>query len=212
MANVQWTIKGPSINTCNCAWGCPCQFNALPTQGHCRATVAMRIEEGHFGEVRLDGVKWVSLLAWPGPIHHGKGEVQTIVDEGADDRQRAALMTILKGDETEPGATIFNVLAAMLDTVHKPLFLPIEFEVDIAARIARFAVPDMVEARIEPIRNPVTGAPHRAKVILPDGFEYHEAEYASSTTKASGPVPQDWADRHAHLFMTHMTRQGVVHA
>lgn len=209
---IDWRMQGPEITNCNCAWGCPCQFNALPTQGHCRATVAMRIDEGYFGEVRLDGLKWVSVLAWPGPIHHGKGEVQTIIDERADEQQREAILAILKGDQTEPGATIFNVFTAVLDTVHKPLFLPIEFDADFAARSARFAVPGMVEARVEPIRNPVTGAPHQAKVTLQHGFEYHEAEYASSTTKASGPVPQDWADRHAHLFMMHMTRDGVVHA
>ena len=32
MAHVDWSIKGPEIATCNCDWGCPCQFNALPTQ------------------------------------------------------------------------------------------------------------------------------------------------------------------------------------
>ena len=209
---IQWMIKGPSINTCNCAWGCPCQFNALPTQGHCRATVGMRIDEGRFGDVRLDGLKWVSLLAWPGPIHHGKGEVQTIIDERTDEKQREAILTILKGDETKPGATIFNVFTAVLDTIHKPLFLPIEFEVDIPARTARFAVPGLVEALVEPIRNPITGAPHQARVTLPHGFEYHEAEYASGTTRAGGAVPQDWTDRHAHLFTMHMTHEGVVHA
>ena len=212
MVNVHWAIKGTEISTCNCAWGCPCQFNALPTQGDCRAAVGMRIDEGQFGDVRLDGLKWVSLLAWPGPIHHGKGEVQAIIDERADDRQRGALLTILKGDETEPGATIFNVLAATLETVHKPLFMPIEFEVDIEALIARLAVPGIVEARVEPIRNPVTGATHRAKVILPDGFEFHEAEYASSTTKAEGPISLDWAGRHAHLTMTETSDRGVVHS
>ena len=209
---IDWRIRALEINSCNCAWGCPCQFNALPTEGHCRAAVAMRIEQGHFGAVRLDGVIWAQLLAWPGAIHEGKGEVQPIIDNRASREQVDAVFRILKGEETEPGATIFNVFTAVLDTVHKPRFLPIEFEVDIAARKARFAVPDMVEARVEPIRNPVTGAPHQARVTLPHGFEYHEAEYASSTTKASGPVPQDWASRHAHLFMTHMTRQGVVHA
>ena len=73
MAYVDWRIKGPELSTCNCDWGCPCQFNALPSRGYCRAAVAMRIDEGHFGEVRLDGLHWVSLLAWPGPIHHGDG-------------------------------------------------------------------------------------------------------------------------------------------
>lgn len=211
MANLRWMMKGPEISTCNCAWGCPCQFNALPTEGHCRAAVAMRIDEGHFGEVRLDGLKWVTLLAWPGPIHHGRGEVQAVIEERADERQREAILTILKGEETEPGATIFNVLAATLEKVHKPLFRPIEFESDSEARIARFAVPGLVEARVEPIRNPVTGEPHRARVTLPDGFEYHEAEYASSTTKAEGPVSHDWAGRHAHLVRMEIGSQGVSH-
>ena len=212
MASVRWMMKGPEINSCNCAWGCPCQFNALPTDGDCRAAVGMRIDEGHFSEVRLEGLKWVLLLAWPGPIHHGKGEVQRIVDDRADDRQRAALLTILRGEETEPGATIFNVLTATLDKVHEPLFMPIEFEADIEARTARLAVPGILEARVEPIRNPVTGAPHRARVILPNGIGHHEAEYASSTTKAQGLVPLAWSGRHAHLAMSHNTSQGVVHA
>ena len=52
----------PEIATCNCAWGCPCQFNGLPTHGDCRAAVAMQIEKGHFGAVSLDGLKWVGLF------------------------------------------------------------------------------------------------------------------------------------------------------
>ena len=209
---VQWMIRGSQISTCNCAWGCPCQFNALPTHGNCRAAVAMRIDEGYFADTKLDGVKVVEILAWPGPIHHGKGEAQLILDERSNEAQRNALFTILKGEETEPGSTIFNVLSPMIETIHKPLFLPIEFEVDVESRIGRFAVPGLIEASVEPIRNPVTGAPHRAKVTLPTGFEYHEAEYASSTVHATGAVPQDWRDGHSHLFMLHMTRQGVVHA
>ena len=134
--------EGPELSTCNCDWGCPCQFNARPTQGHCRAAVGMRIDRGHFGDVRLDGLHWVSLLAWPGAIHEGDGEVLAIVDERADERQRDAILTILAGEETEPGATIFNVLAATLATVHKPQFRPIEFEVDLARRTGRFAVPE----------------------------------------------------------------------
>ena len=76
MAYVDWRIKGPELSTCSCDWGCPCQFNELPSRRYCRAAVAMRIDEGHFGDVRLDGLHWVSLLAWPGAIHHGNGECQ----------------------------------------------------------------------------------------------------------------------------------------
>ncbi len=31
----RWHLTGQVIVTCNCDWGCPCNFNALPTQGKC---------------------------------------------------------------------------------------------------------------------------------------------------------------------------------
>src|SRR4030095_8086564 len=49
-----WRIIGDETGTCNCAWGCPCQFNALPTYGRCEALVALRIREGYYGPTKLD--------------------------------------------------------------------------------------------------------------------------------------------------------------
>lgn len=211
MPNVDWNIQGPEISTCSCNWGCPCQFNARPTHGYCRAGVAMRIEKGHFGATKLDGLHWVSLLAWPKAIHEGDGEVQAIVDERADAAQREAILKILAGKETDPGATIFNVLATTMKTVHEPLFLPIEFDADIEKRIGRFRVANIIEARTEAIRNPVTGQPHRAQVVLPHGFEYHLAEYASSSTRATGKIPLDWSSGHAHLARLNLGPKGPLH-
>jgi len=210
MAHIDWSIKGPEIATCNCSWGCPCQFNALPTNGDCRAAVAMRIDKGHFGDVPLDGLKFVGMFAWPGAIHEGRGEGQAVIDESATPAQREALLKILSGQETEPFATIFSVVAAMTEKFHEPLFLPIEFESDMEARTGRFSVTGIVEASAEPIRNPVTGEPHRARVVLPRGFEYSEAEYASSTARATGAVALDWAGRHAHFADLHLGPNGVI--
>jgi hypothetical protein len=56
MATVDWSIKGPHFVNCDCDYGCPCQFNALPTYRTCLALVAWRIEEGHCGDVSLDGL------------------------------------------------------------------------------------------------------------------------------------------------------------
>ena len=211
MAHVDWMIKGPEIGTCNCDWGCPCQFNALPTRGNCRAVVGIRVDEGHFGDVRLDGLKAVAILAWPGAIHEGHGEALAVIDERASPEQREALLKILTGQETEPFATIFSVVAAMTETMHDPLFRPIEFEADQEARTGRFAVAGLVEARAEPIRNPVTGEEHRARITLPHGFEYLEAEFASSTAKTAGPIENDWTGRHAHFCMLHLGPNGVIH-
>ena len=60
-------------------------------------------------------------------------------------------------------------------------------------------MPGIVEARAEPIRNLVTGEPYQARLVLLHGFEYAEAEFASSTTTASGVIAHDWAQRHSHF-------------
>ena len=211
MAFVDWSIKGPELSTCNCDWGCPCQFNALPTRGNCRAVVAFRVDKGHFGDVKLDGVKAAAVLAWPGAIHEGHGEALAIVDERADERQREAILKILTGQETEPFATIFSVVAAMTEKLHEPLFKPITFETNQEERVGRFAVDGVIDVKVEPIKNPVTKQPHRAKVVLPHGFEYREAEYASSTTKTMGAITNDWTGRHAHFCELHLGPNGVIH-
>ncbi len=207
---IDWMIRGPEIATCNCAYGCPCQFNALPTNGNCTATVAMRIDKGHFGDVRLDGLHWAGVFAWPGAIHEGHGQAQPIVDERASAKQREALLTIMSGQESQPGATYFQVFSSMIDKVHEPLFKTIDFAADIDAATGHIKVDGVVDAKAEPIRNPVTGQPHRPKLSLRAGFEFLAAEFASSTTKTKGAIPLDWSGRHAHLTMIHMTGAGIV--
>lgn len=213
MADIDWRIKGPSLTSCNCDIGCPCQFNSLPSKGHCRATMAVHVDEGHFGDVKLDGVTFGVLVAWPGAIHEGKGEAQPIIDSRTSPEQREAVLAIIAGEHTDPGATIFNVFAATFDKVHDPIFAPIEFESDKEARTGRISVPGVVEATCEPIVNPITGASHRARIDIPGGFEYTVAEVASGTTKTGkdAAVDLEWAGAHAHIIDLHWTQHGVVH-
>jgi hypothetical protein len=212
MTKIDWMMKGPWLTTCNCVVGCPCQFNALPSHGHCRAAVGCEIEEGYFGGVRLDGVRFAGLFAWPGAIHLGGGEAQPIVDAGATPEQRSAILTIMKGEETEPGATIFNVFAGTFTKIHDPLFLPIEFSADVDGRVGHLRVPGVLEVTSEPIRNPVTGATHRVRIDMPDGFEYTQAEVALGTTRTGrdAAIPLDLRGTHAHFTALRYTRHGVV--
>ena len=212
MSDVDWRIKGHSFSSCNCDIGCPCQFNSLPTQGHCRATMGVQIDEGHFDKVKLDGVKFGILAAWPGPIHEGKGEVQPFIDSSATPEQREAVLAIMAGEHTDPGATIFNVFAATLDKVYDPVFAPIDFECDVDERTGHMKVPGIVDVSCEPIRNPITGAPHRARIDIPDGFEYTVAEIASGKTRTgdNAAIELDWDSSHAHLIDLHWTQHGVV--
>jgi hypothetical protein len=209
---IDWKIRGPEIVICNCSWGCACQFNSLPTEGNCRAAIAIRIDEGHFGKTRLDGLSVAILVAWPGAIHEGRGQCLPVIDERASPEQREALLTILSGQESEPGATVFGVFASTFEKVHEPLSKPITIQLDVDGRKGRVVVPGLLESSAEPIRNPVTGAAHRARVTLPEGFEYHTAEFASGTVRAQGPIQMDIKGRHAHLANLHMTGQGVLDA
>jgi hypothetical protein len=211
MTEVTWTIKGREFVHCNCAYGCPCQFDALPTKGFCEAVAAIEIDRGRHGDTVLDGLKIAMILAWPGPIHEGRGQVVPIVDERASAEQRGALLRIMSGLDTDPGATIFSVFATTFDKVHDPVFAPIDFTVDVDARSAKIDVPGWIESRGEPIRNPITGEESRVQITLPDGFEYHTAEIGRGWSEARGPLSVSLADSHAQFAPLHMTQSGVVH-
>jgi len=127
----RWEIKGREFGNCNCSYGCPCQFNALPTYGNCRGLAVFEIDEGYHGTTRLDGLRAAAIFRWPGPIHEGKGEGVHILDKRATAEQRAALLRILQGEDTEPGATVFQVFSSTCDTVHEPIIADIEFELDV---------------------------------------------------------------------------------
>lgn len=211
MTDTSWTIKGREFVHCNCAYGCPCQFNALPTNGDCRAVAAIDIEEGHHGQVRLDGLRMAVVLAWPGPIHEGDGQALPIVDERASPEQRNALLRIMSGEDTVPGATFFAVFATTYSKVHDPVFAPIHFELDVDGRTARLVVPGVIEARGEPIVNPVSGEQHRAQITLPEGFEYHTTEVGRGWAETKGALAISLADSHAQFAPLHITESGVVH-
>jgi hypothetical protein len=211
MANTQWMIEGREFAHCNCDYGCPCQFNALPTHGNCKAVVGLVIDKGYHGDTKLDGLKAAAAFFFPGALHEGHGEGIVAIDERATAAQREALLRILSGQDTAPGATFFQILSTVTEKLHEPLFTTIDFEVEVDGRRARLNVPGMIEARGEPILNPVTGAPTRARIDLPDGFEYSIAEVGRGWAKSTGAVPFTLNDSHAHFAKLHMTQDGVVH-
>ena len=206
----EWTMKGTEIAHCNCACGCPCQFSQLPTHGRCEAYCFVQIEKGSYGDVSLDGLRWGIVATWPGPIHKGSGTIQAIVDERGDAKQRAALEAIAHGKDTEPGKVVWAVFAAMTTTFLPTLAKPIDLTIDVEKRLASIRVPGVVDGKIEPIRNPVTGAESRARIDLPNGFEFTQAEVASGTGRTTGDITLDFSNTHAHLAHYHWSTHGVV--
>ena len=205
-----WEIQGRELFNCNCSYGCPCQFAAPPSKGHCEAIGGIAIDKGHYGDVTLDGTKLAVVLAWPGPIHKGKGRCQPIVDASASPAQRNALLRIMSGQDTDPFATMFAVFATTYEKVFEPIYAPIDIDIDVDARRGRVHVADVLEVDGKPIRNPVSGAEHRARIDLPHGFEYELAEIGSGTSRSSGHLALQLADTYAQFARIHLGNHGVV--
>lgn len=196
---MDWRIAGEEAAGCNCAWGCPCQFNALPTHGRCESLAGWQIQEGYFGPTRLDGVRFANIFWWPGPVHLGDGTRQLIIDEQATTEQRQALINLQTGTH---GGIFFEIFAAVCPHVRQPIVAPITFASDREQGRAHVHIPGIGELQAEPIRNPVTGEEHRARIVLPNGFEYKEAEVANSATlrvQAEAPLIFDHQGTYAQL-------------
>ena len=214
MTYTNWMIKGPKIGACSCDYGCPCEFNGRPTLGNlCQGTEMMLIEEGFFGEgadeVRLDGLYVGARFRWPGAVHEGRGTAQGFIDKRATDAQVEALFTILDGKEQVP-TTVFNIYGSTIETELDPVFAEIDFAADFPARRGRFAIDGVVELKIEPIKNPVTGLDHFAQIVLPQGFEFREAEMGSATIWSNGDLPMEHDKVYASMFYAAYGPEGVL--
>ncbi|HEX7559941.1 MAG TPA: DUF1326 domain-containing protein, partial [Usitatibacter sp.] len=152
----------------------------------------------------------VGLYTWPGPVHGGNGTMQLVIDERADARQREALVKIMTGQDTKDMGTMWWVFSAMSPTKLPTLYKPIELSVDVEGRRGRIFVDGVVETNGEPIRNPVTGAEHRARIDLPNGFEYEIAEIGSGTTRTMGAIELDLNKTYGQFAYIHLSGQGIV--
>ena len=208
-----WEFKGRELVNCNCEYGCNCQFNALPDKGHCQAVAGIQIDEGHYGDTRLDGLRIAAIFKWPGAVHEGNGEAIAFVDESADESQREALLKIMTGQDTDAMATMFAVYASTVTKLHEPVFTKIDFEVDVDGRRGRLSIPGYVEMSAKPIRNKVTGMEARAQIVLPKGFEYAIADIGSASSRTTGgPMQVDFGNSYGQFANLHLSSHGVVRA
>lgn len=204
-----WRIVADQAASCNCAWGCPCQFYALPTYGSCEGMDATEIVHGHFGETALDGVRYAQIYHWDGAVHEGNGWRLLILDERSTPAQRAAIEALTSGTQ---GHAVFEIYAAMTPNTLDPVVASIEFEHDYERRTARIRIAGLAESSIEPIRD-TEGNEHRARIDMPTGFEFRVAEMANSVrwhTAAGGPLTMAHENSYAQLTRIEWASDGTV--
>ncbi len=103
----------------------------------------------------------------------------TIVDEQATKEQREALIAL---DSGQHGGTYWEIFAAVCPNLIETLLAPITLTVDREKRRATIRIPGIAESNVEPIKSPATGEEHRARIALPNGFEYKEAEMGNTVS------------------------------
>jgi hypothetical protein len=179
-----WKMHVYYLDACNCDWGCPCQFNATPTHGNCEGLSGIHIIDGYYDHynntIRLNGLNIAFIGSWPGPIHEGHGKASYYVDYRANNSQFEALSKIILGKAGSGGP--FALYASVIEEYDEVKRAHIGFE----AKGVRSHMTidnngdDIVDAWLEPIRNPVTGKIHRAVIELPEGVEATRMDQAST--------------------------------
>ena len=102
-----WQISGQYMETCNCAFLCPCivtNLQGTPTEGNCKAALGMHIESGSKDGVSLSGISFITLLESKGPMGAGNMTVGLIIDSAASNAQVEAITAIASGAAGGPMA------------------------------------------------------------------------------------------------------------
>jgi hypothetical protein len=173
----QWGMKADYVETCNCDYGCPCNFSGFPTGGFCSALVLYHIQKGGYGQnIRLDGLDAIYAASWPKAIHEGNGTLQLFITKKADEQQRKALVSIMSGQVGGEGP--FTLFAGTMKYVLDPQFVDINVNID--GKKSTFSVPSIIDVQTESFTNPVTGKEQDTRVGLPNGFIWKVAEAAKS--------------------------------
>lgn len=171
-----WWWKANYFETCNCAYGCPCNLSMLPTDGTCQAIDAWQIKEGAYGDVKLDGLTVALLVRWPNPIHHGNGEAVVYIDERADDSQREALAKIGTG-QAGPGGP-FEIFSSTYSKPAKVVYGPVRISRD--GKRVSLELGSAASAELEPILSDMDNSESNARMLLPDGFIWKDSEMVNT--------------------------------
>ena len=194
-AGTKWEFEAGYFTFCNCDWGCPCNFNARPTQGNCHGVGAWRIMKGHFDGTKLDGVVFAAAYFFPGLVEQGHGIARFYVDREANGAQRKAIEMICSG---KVRGGIFEIFANLSEKVYPFMVTDIDLQID--GPRARLRIPDIMEAECESLSYP-DGLVIKPYFTLPHGIEF-KTGLATNTKK--------WWIKDGEMLANHQNVYGVV--
>lgn len=204
---MEWNFEADYFTACNCDWGCPCNFNARPTEGRCMGLQAWQIITGRFGDTSLDGTRFGVFYKFPGLVEEGRGTACTYVDSKATKPQQDALDAIGSG---KAGGGIFALFGEELVTTWLPTkVVPIGF--DLRDGAGRVSIEGFLEAESELLSYP-DGTVIRPELDLPHGIEFKKGlmTNASRWWMRDAELLGSYADKYGAVARVKFTEQGCV--
>lgn len=174
-------LKGHLLDACNCAWGCPCNFEEPPSYGSCEGVYHWQVEEGQYQGVDLAGLVISEISKFPEAIHLGNGTSVYLIDERANEEQRQAIETMVRNEA--PFSVFIDLTAEFIGFRYVP------FQVTIDGINSHAVVPGKLDMHLTPMKNPVTGADELATLNKPTGFTSQVQELCTTsafTAEADG--------------------------
>jgi len=167
-------LKGHLLGACSCDWGCPCSFEARPTQGFCEGNYAWHIEEGQYQGTLMAGSTFGMFVRFPGAPHEGNGTGLVLVDAAVPTERRAALESMIQSIPP------FSIFCSLMSTFLGFRYVPFALHLD--GIHSRLTIPNMLELQLTPMKNPVTGADELATLYKPTGFTSKTHELCATAT------------------------------
>jgi hypothetical protein len=119
-----WSVRGRTIEHCNCNSICPCFTSGLARPGdfeRCVGFIAFEIERGEADGVDLSGRSVVFLQDAPGVMVEGNWKAGLIIDDRADAAQTEKLTGIFSGQAGGPLAAFGPLIGEFLGVERAPI-------------------------------------------------------------------------------------------
>mgnify|MGYP001165481485 CR=1 FL=1 len=174
-------LKGRLLGACNCAWGCPCNFEEPPSYGSYEGVYLWQVVEGQYHGVDLAGLVISEISKFPEAIHLGNGTSVYLIDERANEEQRQAIETMVRNEA--PFSVFIDLTTQFIGFRYVP------FQVTIDGINSHATVPGKLDMHLTPMKNPVTGADELATLNKPTGFTFQIQELCTTsafTAEADG--------------------------
>jgi hypothetical protein len=202
-----WHFEADYFTACNCDWGCPCNFNARPTEGRCMGWGAWNITSGAFGQVSLAGLRFALYYKFPGNIEDGNGTACAYIDRRANLQQREALEAIGTG---KAGGGIFSLFGEALVTTWLPTKVA-DIELELADGVGKVRIVGFGEADSEMLSYP-DGSVIRPVTELPHGIEYKRGLMTNAKRWwwNDGDLLASYANKYGAVAKVRFTEEGCV--